>query len=246
MTWVRGFCRAVALAAGAFGSSTFWNRSDGSDTLSIVAGAVDPEQRRRRAGALSAHHRDVGVSRPRMDDEIGHGDFPRAGAEQRGELFIQRVEALGAGCAAAGLRAEVEREDRGALGVGGEQRAVRSERERSDGRQRGPWPVCATCSAEDGTGGQHDEGDEKPEFDAEKLHRRPFQKPDNATPAGRPRQADRYRQTVIVRFSAASQDFVETAPDLIESDNDFAEVRTARQMLVRSACLCREAKDACR
>ena len=35
-TCVRGFVRAVGLAAGAFGSSTFWNFSVCSDTLAMV------------------------------------------------------------------------------------------------------------------------------------------------------------------------------------------------------------------
>ena len=170
MTWVRGFCRAVVLAAGAFGSSTFWNLSVCSEHVGDRACAVDPEQGRRRAGALSAHHRHVGVPRARMHGEIGDGDFPRAGAEQGGELFIQCVEALRPGGAAVGLRAEVEREDRGALVVRGEQRAVRTEGQRSNGRQRRALAGLRHLQSRGRRQrGEHDEGDEKPEFHAEEV-----------------------------------------------------------------------------
>ena len=114
------------------------------------ARAVDAEERRRGAGALAAHHRHVGIARLRMHGEIGDGDFARARAEQRRELFVDRVEPLRAGRAAVGLRAEVERDDRRALLVGREQRAVGSKRERSDRANVGPSPVRVICTAEDG------------------------------------------------------------------------------------------------
>ena len=100
------------------------------------ARTVDAEQRRSGAGALAAHHRHVGIARPRMHGEIGNDDFARARAQERRELLIDRVEALRAGRAAVGLRAEIERHDRRALRVGREQGAVGSERERADRAER--------------------------------------------------------------------------------------------------------------
>ena len=103
-----------------------------------------------------------------MDDEVGDGDFRRAGAEQGGELFIQRVEALCPGDAAVGLRAEVEREDRGVLVVGGEQRAVGTEGQRSDGRQRRALAGLDDLQSRGRRERrEHDEDGEKPEFRAE-------------------------------------------------------------------------------
>ena len=165
MTWVRGFCRAVALAAGAIRQLDLLELQRRQRHVVDLARAVDPEEGRRRAGALSAHHGDVGVSRARMHGEIGDGDFARAGAEQGGELFIERVEALGAGGAAVGLRAEVEREDRRALVVGGEERAVRTEGQRSNGRQRRALAGLRNSAGRRRSPGRHDEErDQEPEF----------------------------------------------------------------------------------
>ena len=61
-----------------------------------------------------------------MHGEIGDDDLARARAQQRRELFVDRIEALRAGRAAVGLRSEIERHDRCALCVGREQSAVGS------------------------------------------------------------------------------------------------------------------------
>ena len=73
-----------------------------------------------------------------MNGQIGHGHFFGASAEQRGELLVDAVEALRPRSAAVGLRAEVERVNRGALIVGREQCAVGTERHRSDRGERRP------------------------------------------------------------------------------------------------------------
>ena len=99
-----------------------------------LACAVDPEQRRLAVGALAAPHRDVGVTGARMHHHVGDGDFLRVGAEQPGNLLVDRLDGLSACRAAVGLVAKLERVDGGRLRVGGEQDAVGPEGQRTDGR----------------------------------------------------------------------------------------------------------------
>ena len=96
------------------------------------AAAVHAQERRLARGALTAHHRDVGVLRGRMHDHVGDDDFLGVGAEQRGDLLIDRVDGACALRAALGLVTEVEGVDRGGLRIGGEQHTVRPKRHGAD------------------------------------------------------------------------------------------------------------------
>ena len=165
ITLARGFWRPVALAAGAIRQLDALELQRRQRDEIDLAGAVDAEERRRGARALPPHDRDVGMSRARVDRQVGDGDLARARAQQRRELFIERVEALGAGGAAAGLRAEVERDNRGVLVVGGEERPVRTERERSDRRHRRTLAGLRDGAGRRRSPGRHDEKrDQEPEF----------------------------------------------------------------------------------
>jgi hypothetical protein len=71
-----------------------------------------------------------------MHRQVSDRDLLRAGAQQGRKLFIDRVEALRSGHAAAGLRAEIEGDDLRALVVSRKQRPVRTKRQRPDRRHR--------------------------------------------------------------------------------------------------------------
>ena len=71
-----------------------------------------------------------------MHGEVGDGDLPHIGAEQRRDLLIDAGDGLGAGGAALGERAEVEREDRRRLRVARKEQPVGGERQRTNRLER--------------------------------------------------------------------------------------------------------------
>ena len=197
--------------------------------------AVDAEQRRSGARALAAHHRHVGIARLRMHGEIGNDDFARTGAQERGELLIDRVEALRAGRAAAGLRAKVERHDRRALRIGREQGAVGSKGERADRAERRAFARARDLHGRRGRQRRKDdEGQHKPSLRAKNfIAAAPFERWDNATPADD--GASRRRMTTLPKCAplarcsyAARVSSNENTRSMTGSTLDCSSTRTSR------------------
>ena len=136
-----------------------------------LAGAVDAQQRGLRVGALATHHRGKRVARLRMHGEVGHRNLADVGAEQRGDLLVERRDRLGAGRAAGGRLAEVEREDRRRLRVAGEQHAVGAECKGTNRLERGIGAVGRIGPLRGGHAGpgHHDREDQR-RFQEQRPH----------------------------------------------------------------------------
>ena len=80
------------------------------------------------------------------DGDVANRDLRGVGADERGDLLIERRHVLRAG--AAGCGAEVNREDRGGLRVGGEQRAVGANASVPMDVSDGPTDVLATSETD--------------------------------------------------------------------------------------------------
>ena len=131
-------------------------------TISILPAPSTRSSSGLGVGALAAHHRDERVARPRMHGQIGDGDLPHVGAEQRGNLLIDRGDALSRrrcrqSAAAPRSRAKIA----AACVSAANKRPVGREGERPDGCRtrvracsgrggrcrRGPWVITASARA---------------------------------------------------------------------------------------------------
>ena len=108
-------CGFAVPAFGAFGSATFVCFSPSNETTSILPAPSTRSSAGLLVGPLTAHHRDVGVLRARVHGHVGDDDLFGLGAEEGGNLLVDGLDALGAGGAARGFVAKLERKNRGRL-----------------------------------------------------------------------------------------------------------------------------------